>query len=703
MSKKSILVVDDDVMTRLLIQQALLSDIYQVSEAEDGAQGIELFNEIQPDLVLLDVELPKLNGFEVCKLIRSSPWGKTTPIVMLTGMDDTDSIDKAYRLGATDFMVKPINWTLLSHHLRYVLRSSYYFESMKQSESRLEYAQQVAKLGHWELSDKNGLLLLSRQLAKMLSLSALQFENGFDFLTELIHPNERLYVRGIFQQAFINGEPFSLEVRVQLINDELLYLHVQGQLLTNNDSESIKLSGVMQDITELKKSQKQLVHVAHHDALTNLPNRTLFQQHLERAMQRADRNDLSVALLFIDLDRFKNINDSLGHDSGDVLLREVATRFSAQIRHYDMVARFGGDEFAIIIDSVKHNEEVLNFVQRLKELLQAPFLLANKMIYVEASIGISLYPLNGQNSEELLRNADTAMYQAKRSEQYHFAFYSSELTDSTIRRWSLENELHQSLKNKDFYLLYQPKVDRINEQIVGVEALIRWNRKDNTEVFPSEFIPLAEETGLIISLGKWVIEEAVRQLIAWKNTAFSGLTIAVNVSGRQIYEEGFIDFIETILAEAGISPRQLEIELTEEHLVSKNHEGKGLETLIELHKLGISIAIDDFGTGYSSLSRLKRLPISTLKIDKSFVDHIPDNKQDVAIIKSIISLAKNLDLQVVAEGVEELGQLLCLQRYDCDLIQGFYYSKPVSSKEIEALCCEDSLKEQRIKKLTNEK
>jgi len=693
MNKKTILVVDDDEMTRLLIRQALLSDIYEVIEAKDGAQGIELFNENVPDLVLLDVELPKLNGFEVCKLMRAAPWGQSVPIVMLTGMDDTDSIDKAYRLGATDFMVKPINWTLLSHHLRYVLRSSYYFESMKQSESRLEYAQQVAKLGHWELSDNNGQLLLSRQLAKMLSLSALQFEHGFDFLVELIHPDEQFYVKGVLQEAFVNGEAFSLEVRIKLINDELLYLHVQGELLTSNDTGIIKLSGVMQDITELKKSQKQLVHVAHHDALTNLPNRTLFQQHLERAMQRADRSHLSVALLFIDLDRFKNINDSLGHDSGDALLREVAMRFSAEMRHYDMVARFGGDEFAIIIDSVKHNEEVLDFIQQLKDLLQKPFLLANKMVHVEASIGISLYPSNGRTSEELLRNADTAMYQAKRSEQYHFAFYSSELTESTIRRWSLENELHQSLKNNEFYLLYQPKVDGFTEKIVGVEALIRWDREDDTAVYPGEFIPLAEETGLIINLGKWVIEEAVKQLIEWKNTIFADLTIAVNVSGRQICDENFTDFVETCLQQADINPQQLEIELTEEHLVSSHHAGKGIETLRRLYDLGIKIAIDDFGTGYSSLSRLKQLPISTLKIDKSFVDQIPDNSRDVAIIKSIISLAKNLDLQVVAEGVEKLEQLLCLQHYQCDLIQGFYYSTAVSSKQIEALFSQDSLKE----------
>lgn len=685
MNKKSILVVDDDEMSRLLISQVLSSDIYHIIEAKDGVQGLALFNEYLPDLVLLDVDLPKLNGFEVCQLIRDSEQGKRVPIIMITGMDDTKSIENAYRLGATDFMIKPINWSLFSHHLRYVLRNSYYFKSLKESESRLEYAQQIARLGYWELEDSDGHLLLSRQLSKMLCLSSLKFENGRDFLLDLIHPSERFYIKNVLSQAFSDGCAFKLDVRINLPDNDLLHVQLQGKLLENSNHSLPTISGIMQDISELKESQKRLVHVAHHDALTNLPNRVLFRQKLERAMQRADRLERKVALLFIDLNRFKQVNDSLGHEAGDVLLQEVALRFSGVIGDHDMVARFGGDEFAILLDSIEDLQQIPVFIQRLQAIFDIPFNINNEIIYIGSSVGISIYPDNGQESAELLRNADTAMYQAKKSEQGNVFFYSSELTESTIKRWSLENELRDALDNHHFILLYQPKVCSNTQLMTGVEALIRWPRKNNPPTFPSEFIPLAEETGLIIPLGKWVIEQAVRQLKDWKNTVCEHLSIAVNVSSRQLYGEGFTDFVAATLTRAGVSAAQLEMEITEEHLVPSNQEQTIQETLKNLTDLGIKMSIDDFGTGYSSLSQLKSMPISILKIDKSFIDHIPDNKQDVAIIKSIISLAKNLELEVVAEGVETLEQLICLRNNHCQMIQGYYYSRPVSEIEIKKL------------------
>lgn len=685
MNMKSILVIDDDEMTRLLINQVLSSNNYHVIEAKDGAEGIFLFNKYSPDLVLLDVELPKLNGFEVCQLIRASEKSERVPIIMVTGMDDTKSIEHAYSLGATDFMIKPINWSLFSHNLRYILRNSHYYKSLKKSEMRLEHAQKIARLGYWELEGEKGHLLLSKQLSGMLGLTSLKFEHGKSFFLNLIHQSDRFYVQNILLKAFEDGEAFNLDIRVQLPNNDLLYLKLQGKLLENTNDTVPIISGVMQDISELKESQKKLIHVAHHDALTNLPNRVLFTQRLERSIQRADRNGNKIALLFIDLNRFKQVNDSLGHEVGDFLLKEVAERFSAVTQKADIVARFGGDEFAILLDSIDNLDKIPVFVNRFQKLFNDAFYINDEVIYIGSSVGISIYPDNGRDSSDLLRNADTAMYQAKKSEQDNFYFYSSDLTEKTIKRWSLENSLRESLENNNFILLYQPKVCSKTQVIVGVEALIRWPRGKETPVYPSEFIPIAEETGLIIPLGKWVIEQAIEQLRKWKNTDCHKLSIAVNVSSRQLYSDGFTEYVIGALKKYNIPASKLEMEITEEHLAPTNQQKTIKKTLSILTNIGIKISIDDFGTGYSSLSQLKEMPISTLKIDKSFIDYIPENKQNVAIIKSIISLAKNLNLQVVAEGVETIEQLVSLREYDCEIIQGYYFSKPISHIEIEEL------------------
>ena len=685
MNKKLILVIDDDEMTRLLVNQVLSPDTYDVIEAKDGAEGVVLFNQHTPDLILLDVDLPKLNGFEVCQLIRESEEGQRVPIIMITGMDDTKSIEYAYRLGATDFMIKPINWSLFGHHLRYILRNSHYFKSLKKSESRLEHAQTIARLGYWELEDNKGYLLLSKQLSKMLSLSYYKFENGKAFLLDLIHPSEKFHIKNVLLQAFNDGLAFNLDVRIKLPTNEFLHLKLQGKLLEDNKTGTPIISGIMQDISELKESQKKLVHIAHHDALTNLPNRVLFNKRLEGAIQRADRLKCKVALLFIDLNRFKQVNDSLGHEVGDLLLQEVALRFSTVIRKFDIVARFGGDEFAILLDSIDDLEQIPLFIKRFQKLFEDPFFINDECLYIGASVGISIYPDNGREVSELLRNADAAMYQAKKLEQDNVYFYSNDLTESTVKRWSIENQLREAIEEDNFILLYQPKVCSKTELITGVEALIRLPVKNETPVCPSEFIPIAEETGLIIALGKWVIGEAIRQLKAWQNTACGHLSIAVNVSSRQLYSKEFTEFVVDTLNSAAVDASQLEMEITEEHLIPTNQENTIKETLADLTDIGIKLSIDDFGTGYSSLSQLKSMPISTLKIDKSFIDHIPNNKQDTAMIKSIISLAKNLELQVVAEGVETIEQLIYLRDNHCEVIQGYYYSKPVSYVEIQSL------------------
>jgi diguanylate cyclase (GGDEF)-like protein len=654
------------------------------------AQFVRLFHQYNYCLILLDVNLPDVSGFDICRTIRESEHGKQVPIVMITGRDDRDSIARSYDCGATDFIAKPINWSLIGFHLRYVLRSAENFAALRRSEQRLEQAQEMARIGYWELDLNSDEVRFSFQLSKILSLPSTGFEHGMDTLSGLIHSSERYHFRSLCQKAAEYNYVFDLETPVQVPGQETLYCRIHGQQLSGDSSV---LVGTIQDISKQKESQERLTHIAHHDSLTDLPNRALFHRLLEGAIDRSNRNNKKVALLFIDLDRFKNINDSLGHEVGDSLLIKVAERLRSVIRAYDTVARLGGDEFAVTLDCVENAQSVSHLTQRVLEAFELPFVVREHSLHIDASVGISIYPDNGTSHETLLRNADTAMYQAKRNLHCKLAFYSSELTEETLKTWTLENELREALEKDQLRLLYQPKVDPANHEIKGVEALIRWDRGELGIVSPADFLPVAEDTGLIIPIGKWVIKTAIAQLAQWQGTRCEQLTIAVNVSAGQLHDTELCHFIQQELQHADVCPSLLEVELTEEYLIEANVEGSHCQdTLKTINHLGISMAIDDFGTGYSSLSQLKNLPISTLKIDKSFVDYVPENQKDVAMVLSIVNFARNLGLQVVAEGVETEEQRRCIHSYGCDLVQGYVYSKPIPAQEVENLMEQDVLK-----------
>jgi diguanylate cyclase (GGDEF)-like protein len=679
MSSNTILIVDDDEMIRILLRQALSKESYTVYEAENGIKAMDLCDMHHPDVVLLDVNLPDISGFEVCQFIRGSAYGADIPVIMITGMDDTKSIERAYEYGATDFIIKPINWYLISHHVRYIIRTSNHLKALRKSEQKLEHAQNFARLGYWELNIKKDYLSFSKQLTELLGISCSNFEYGLDYLIMLVHPSERLYVKTVINQAQVDGKKFHLDARLLLANDHLMFIQFQGQKVINRKKE-VLISGIIQDVSELRQSQSRLNHIAHHDALTELPNRTLFQLQFEMSLQRALHHSQKVALLFIDLDRFKNVNDSLGHDIGDALLCQVANRITSVIRPNDTAARLGGDEFAVILNDVEDINNVFCLGQRILSVFDQPFNLGSKVLYSEASIGISVYPDHGDTPARLLRNADTAMYQAKQSKN-KIEVYSDELTAVTLKKWSMENELRKALKEENFILLYQPKVDPKNGLVIGVEALVRWD-KNGELINPIEFIPTAENTGLIVPLGKKILKQAVIQLAAWQGTICGHLSIAVNVSGRQLRNDKLDDYIDALLKEYEVMPELLELEITEDFLIQGDSKNNSLEALNSLNRLGVSMAIDDFGTGYSSMAQLKNLPISTLKIDKSFVDGIPESKKDIAIIKSIINIAKNLELEIVAEGAETAEQVAFLRENECDFIQGYFYSKPVSEKLI---------------------
>lgn len=437
------------------------------------------------------------------------------------------------------------------------------------------------------------------------------------------------------------------------------------------------------DITQRKVAEERLQYLVHHDSLTDLPNRLLFMDRLSQAMARVRWHNRLVAILFLDLDRFKRINDTLGHDVGDQLLKVVAERLRACIRTGDTVARMGGDEFTIILSDVAQVEDVPRVAQKIIDAISRPFSLMGQELFITVSMGISLFPNDGQDAQTLVKNADVAMYRAKEQGRNHYQHYSPAMNVRTLERLALENNLRHALERKELLLHYQPRVDLETGRITGVEALLRWQYPDLGLIPPSQFIPLAEETGLIIPIGEWVLRTACIQNKLWQSMGFFPMRVAVNLSARQFQQRSLVETISHVIKETGLDPHYLELELTE-GLIMKNAE-LTITTLRDLHEMGIQVSIDDFGTGYSSLSYLRRFPIHALKIDQSFVRDITTDPDDTVIVTAIILLAHSLKLKVIAEGVETQEQLDFLRSLKCHEMQGYLFSRPLPAEEMTKL------------------
>lgn len=461
--------------------------------------------------------------------------------------------------------------------------------------------------------------------------------------------------------------------------------------LKNKKGDVLGLVGTYYDISEKKEHENNLKlhrdaleYQATHDALTTLPNRILFLDRLEHALYLAKRNQGKVAVLFIDMDRFKDINDSLGHVFGDLVIKEVAKRLKNQIRTIDTVARFGGDEFVVCIDTISHTEIMTDILEKLIKSLDEPILINEYSLHIGVSIGVSLYPYDAQTPTDLLKNADTAMYKAKSMGGNTYQFYTEDMTHKALKRMELTQNLRKAIENEAFVLYYQPQFQvNMSEDkiIIGMEALIRWEIEDDYFISPDIFIPLAEDTGLIVPLGRWITKEGMRQMAQWYNKGFNPGVLSLNFSILQLQESDFIAQLQMLLEHTGCKPQWIAVEITETQMM-KNPETT-ISTLKALHQMGIKISIDDFGTGYSSLSYLKHLPIDTLKIDKSFIDNLPEDEEDLAISKSILALAASLNLSVIAEGVERVEQKNILVENGCRFIQGYYTAKPMPADEVE--------------------
>ncbi len=465
--------------------------------------------------------------------------------------------------------------------------------------------------------------------------------------------------------------------------DGSLYPKWMSLVAVQHDDRVSSFVAIFRDISQFKKTEQQLQRLAHYDSLTGLANRTFLNAHLEQAIHLAHRNAWQLAVVFLDLDHFKEINDSLGHSAGDRLLSAVAARLREQIRESDLIARLGGDEFVIILSKISNTAPVAVVLEKIRLVLAQPFLLESYELSVTASMGVSVYPTDGGDRELLLRNADAAMYHAKNEGRDGWSFYSTDMNRQTRRRLQLSAGLRQGVDQQQFVLLYQPQIDLKTGRISGIEALIRWQHPELGVVSPVEFIPLAEDTGLIEEVGEWVLAEACRQYRAWHQRHLNPVRISVNVSARQFKSGRFVHTVERVLKHTGMDPRCLELEITESLLV--RGDARLLQDMHALRALGIRFSIDDFGTGYSSLSYLKRLPVWALKADRSFVHDVPDDSDDVAILAAMISMAHNLNLRVVAEGVETEQQLEFLRAQGCDELQGFLISRPLDAASIESL------------------
>ena len=499
-------------------------------------------------------------------------------------------------------------------------------------------------------------------------------------LLGLILPEHRAAFQALTENV-LKGNKGTLVFEIEGLKGARRWLETHAVPMNTRDGSAVLL-GITRDITERRRAQERLSYLAHHDELTGLPNRSLFNDRLRQAMIDAARHGRSVAVVFLDLDRFKNVNDTLGHDAGDQLLQRVGERLQGAVRRGDTVARLSGDEFTLVLADMAQVDDAARLAQKILEMFSQPFSIAGRELFIRVSLGITVYPADTEDSQMLLRNADIAMYRAKEAGRNNYQFYTPQMTVKAVKRLGMEHALRIGLERGEFLLHYQPIFSCRGGHIIGMEALLRWNSAGYGVVPPTDFIPLAEDTGLILPLGAWVLRTACAQLREWHVTGFPELVMSVNLSVRQFQHNDVAKTIGDTLTAASLLPRHLELEITESILA----QGEEVTTVLhELSRRGVRFSIDDFGTGYSSLSYLKRFPIDTLKIDRSFVQDIPDDADDAAIATAIIAMAHNLGIEVIAEGVETDEQSRFLHSQGCDAMQGFRFSKPLPAEEFGAL------------------
>jgi len=695
------LVVDDDDTMRIMIRAVLEGIDIAVEEAVDGVEALDRVAALRPDIVLLDVKMPRMDGFACCARLRTRGDTGQMPILMMTAAEDLVSIERAYDAGATDFVRKPFPWPILGHRVRYMLRSAATMAAFSRTQATLAHAQKLARLGSWEWTVRTDHIHFSDEACRLVDRSTDAMPRHLGGFVGLLHPDDRGNVERALCEALDSGRPLAIECRVLTTPDAERNFHLQAEVRCDEAGEPIELLGVLQDITERRSAERRIRELDTFDALTGLPNRRFFREQIERAIGFAHRMGHSLALLQINVDRFKRINETLGHAAGDALLAEIARRVATTVRGSDLVsrnetqvgegaARLGADEFVVLVNAPRQAADAARVAARLHAAFARPHRLeANGVahdVVLTASIGIAVYPADGADADTLLRNADSATTDTRNRGGNNFQFFTESMNTAALEKLTLESELRLALERDQFFLHYQPKFDIVTGAIIGAEALVRWRHPEHGVISPARFIPLAEETGIIVPLGEWVLRTAAREVAHWHGAGFPSMTVAVNLSAQNFVHGGMEASVNAAFAESGIDPRSLEIEVTETMLM--HDVDVAVRILRWFRGRGIRVSIDDFGTGYSSLSYLRRFPLDILKIDRSFVQEATQNADAAAITRGIIALARSLNLEVIAEGVETHEQALFLNEHGCRYVQGFLYGRPMTSADLLARLAE---------------
>lgn len=700
-SKALALVVDDDASLRISMQAALTKAGFDVIGAAGGKEAIAQFQQEKPDLILLDVIMPDMDGFETCSTIRNLPGGKFVQILMVTGLDDTESTERAFEVGANDFVSKPLNWLMLGHRARYMERAGRSNRELINSQQRLAKTQQLAKLGNWDINLKTNKFNCSQEARRLLGLDDTAQSISYDHFLSPIIVKEQENIRNTINAAVKEKKPFSANYLILLPDGNQHHILNQGEILHDDTGAAETLLGVVQDVSELKLAEEEIRFLAFYDGLTGLANRMLFLDRLDQEIKTAKRHNQILAILFLDLDQFKRVNDLYGHHIGDLLLKNVSETLKKCIRNSDttsriskddsemVIARFGGDEFIILLPDINTPENAAKIANRILHTIPTTYMLDGHEISITTSIGISVFPADAEEPDILLRYADSAMYHAKDSGRNNYQFFKESLNATVTERFNIEKDLRKALERDEFLLYYQPQVTLPDRKIIGAEALIRWIHPQKGMIPPDKFIPIAEESGLIIDINKWVIQTACRQNHEWKNLGLSPVRIAVNLSGYQLANQNIIEVIKEALDSVGLEPKNLEIEITENILMQEEVDTVGI--LNQLKELNLQIALDDFGTGYSSLSYLTSFPVDVIKIDRSFVMGCIEQKNNLIIIKAIIAMGHSLGMRIIAEGIETADQLELMNLYGVDEAQGYFFKPPVPQDEFVKLLKEGTL------------